>query len=51
MNAGDTTRVSLEERKYNTIRNCASRVGTQYERVYSVHLHREARLCTITRVR
>jgi len=51
MKAGEVVHIPLSARSYNTIRNTASLIGTQYERKYSVHLNREAKCYSITRER
>ena len=50
MNPGDTVSISLQDRKYNTIRNCASILGVEMGRRYSVTLVRQDNSCKVTRV-
>lgn len=50
MKAGAVETVPLSVRKYATIRNAASLVGSKMGRTYSVKLDRTANACTITRL-
>ena len=49
MEVGEVIAISLAERGYNSIRNCASNVGVMMARKYSVRLNREANECKVTR--
>lgn len=49
MDKDDVITISLSERGYNSIRNCASNVGVMMARKYSVSLNREANECKVTR--
>ena len=50
MKAGAVETVPLSVRKYATIRNAASLVGSKMGRSYSVKLDRASNACTITRL-
>lgn len=50
MRPGGVVEIPLKLRTYNYIRNCASTLGTQLGRKYSVALDREAASCKVTRL-
>ena len=49
MEKDDIITISLQDRGYNSIRNCASNVGVMMARKYSVRLNREANECKVPR--
>lgn len=51
MEPGQEMEISLRYKGYASIRNCASLLGLDLGRKYSVTLKREARMCKVTRVR
>lgn len=50
MEPQDVVSIPLEARKYNYVRNCASILGLQLSRRYSVSLDRESRCTKVTRL-
>ena len=50
MEPGKEIEISLSVRSYNTIRNCASILGVEMGRRYSVTLVRQDNSCKVTRV-
>lgn len=50
MEAGETLTIPMEMRSYNAVRNCASLLGLELGRKYSVSVSRESRSANVTRV-
>ena len=50
MEPGKEIEISLSVRSYNTIRNCASLLGGDLGRKYSVAVNRAAGVCKVTRI-
>ena len=51
MKPGDSLRIPLRVRSWNSIRNCACLLGAAYPgRKYSVNIDRQANNCKVTRI-
>lgn len=50
MKAGDAITIPLRVRGYNSVRNCASLLGSEMGRKYSVSVNRTDANCKITRL-
>ena len=50
MDEKEVVTISLSERGYNSIRNCASLLGKALGRKYTVSVNNETRSCDVTRV-
>lgn len=48
---GEQVEIPLQLRKSNSVRNCASVLGTDTGKRYSVSINRENQSCIVTRVR
>ena len=50
MGPGETLEVPIDLRKPNAVRNCASLLGSELGRQYSVSVDREAGISKVTRI-
>lgn len=50
MRPGEAVNIPLRLRSYNSVRNCASLLGSDLGRKYSVSVDRAAAQCKVTRV-
>lgn len=50
MQPGETVKISLGLRAYSYIRSCASLLGLEMDRKYTVTVDRAAKVCNVTRV-
>lgn len=50
MKPGQEVTIPIRVRNSNSVRNCASTLGTDLGRKYSVSVDREARTCKVTRI-
>lgn len=50
MQPGETVKIPLGTRAYSYIRTCASILGLELDRKYTVAVDRAAKVCNVTRV-